>query len=45
MTDDDIEYSDIPPLDDELFNQATLVKPTAKPKPINHKQDTEILQS
>jgi hypothetical protein len=37
MTDDDIDYSDIPPLDDEFFNQATLIKPSAKPKPIIHK--------
>ena len=27
MTDDDIDYSDIPPLDDEFFNQVTLIHP------------------
>jgi hypothetical protein len=33
MTDEDIDYSDIPPLDDEFFKNAKAVSPPEKPAP------------
>jgi uncharacterized protein (DUF4415 family) len=44
MSDEDIDYSDIPPLDDEFFKNAKLVKPNPKTEQISIKLDSEILE-
>jgi uncharacterized protein (DUF4415 family) len=43
MTDADIDYSDIPPLDDEFFAKATQVWPPAKQQ-LTIRLDADILQ-
>ena len=44
MSDEDIDYSDIPPLDDEFFKNAKLVKRSPKTEQISIRVDTEILE-
>jgi uncharacterized protein (DUF4415 family) len=44
MSDEDIDYSDIPPLDDEFFKNAKLVKRSPKTEQISISLDTEILE-
>jgi uncharacterized protein (DUF4415 family) len=44
MSDEDIDYSDIPPLDDEFFKNAKLVKRSFKTEAISIRVDTEILE-
>ena len=44
MSDENIDYSDIPPLDDEFFKNAKLVKPNPKTEQISIKLDSEILE-
>lgn len=43
MSDENIDYSDIPPLDDEFFKNARLVKPNSQTEQISAKLDSEIL--
>lgn len=42
MTDEEIDYSDIPPLDDEFFAEGELRLPKAKPL-ISIRMDPEVL--
>lgn len=42
MRDEDIDYSDIPPLTEEFFRNARLVMPRPK-KPVNLRLDDEVL--
>jgi len=44
MSDEDIDYSDIPPLDDEFFKNAKLVKRSPKTEQISIRVETEILE-
>lgn len=44
MTDEDIDYSDIPPLDEEFFKKAKLVQRKAKTEQISIRIDTEVLE-
>ncbi|AVQ70374.1 hypothetical protein MTo_02455 [Microcystis aeruginosa NIES-1211] len=44
MSDEDIDYSDIPPLDDEFFKNAKLVKPNPQTEQISIRLDSEILE-
>lgn len=43
MSDENIDYSDIPPLDDEFFKNARLVKPNPQTEQISARLDSEIL--
>jgi uncharacterized protein (DUF4415 family) len=43
MPDKDIDYSDIPPLDEEWFKNATIVMPKAK-KPISLRVDQDMVE-
>ena len=42
MRDEDIDYSDIPPLDDEFFRTARLLMPQPK-KPVALRLDADVL--
>ncbi len=44
MSDEDIDYSDIPPLDDEFFKNTKLVRQSPKTEKISIRVDTEILE-
>jgi uncharacterized protein (DUF4415 family) len=44
MSDEDIDYSDIAPLDDEFFKNAKLVKRSLKTEQISIRVETEILE-
>ncbi|PIG95226.1 BrnA antitoxin family protein [Gloeocapsopsis sp. IPPAS B-1203] len=44
MTDEDIDYSDIPPLDDEFFKNAKLVEKKPSTEAISIRIDTEVLE-
>ena len=44
MSDENIDYSDIPPLDDEFFKNAKLVKRSPKTEQISIRVETEILE-
>lgn len=44
MSDEDIDYSDIPPLDEEFFKNAKLVKRKPKTEQISIRIDTEVLE-
>jgi uncharacterized protein (DUF4415 family) len=44
MSDEYIDYSDIPPLDDEFFKNAKLVKRSPKTEQISIRVETEILE-
>ncbi len=44
MSDQDIDYSDIPPLDEEFFKNAKLVKRKPRTKQISIRIDTEVLE-
>ncbi len=44
MSDEDIDYSDIPPLDDEFFKNAKVVKRTPRTEQISIRIDTEVLE-
>ena len=44
MSDEDIDYSDILPLDDEFFKNAKLVKRSPKTEQISIRVETEILE-
>ena len=44
MSDEGIDYSDIPPLDDEFFKNAKLVKRSPKIEQISIRVETEILE-
>jgi uncharacterized protein (DUF4415 family) len=44
MPDEDIDYSDIPPLDEEFFKNAKLVKRTPRTEQISIRIDTEVLE-
>lgn len=44
MSDEDIDYSDIPPLDDEFFKSAKLVKRSPRTEQISIRVDTEVLE-
>jgi len=44
MSDENIDYSDIPPLDDEFFKNAKLVKPNPQTEQISIRLDSEILE-
>jgi len=44
MPDEDIDYSDIPPLDDEFFKNAKLVKRSPRTEQISIRVDTEVLE-
>lgn len=44
MPDEDIDYSDIPPLDDEFFKNAKLVKRSPRTEQISIRIDTEVLE-
>jgi uncharacterized protein (DUF4415 family) len=44
MSDEDIDYSDIPPLDDEFFKNAKLVKRSPQTEQISIRVETEILE-
>jgi len=43
MTDDDIDYSDIPPLDNAFFDKATVILPKPK-KRITLRVDADVLE-
>jgi len=43
MTDEDIDYSDIPPLADAFFERAKIVRPTRKVE-VSVKLDSDILE-
>lgn len=43
MSDDDIDYSDIPPLDEAFFQNAELVKKSPSTEAISIRIDTETL--
>ncbi len=44
MSDGDIDYSDIPPLDEEFFKKAKLVQRKPKTEQISIRIDTEVLE-
>ena len=44
MSDEDIDYSDIPPLDEEFFKNAKLVKRKSRTEQISIRVDTEVLE-
>ncbi|MEB3310012.1 MAG: BrnA antitoxin family protein [Snowella sp.] len=44
MSDEDIDYSDIPPLDDEFFKNAKRVTQRSETEQISIRLDTEILE-
>jgi uncharacterized protein (DUF4415 family) len=44
MSDEDIDYSDIPPLDEEFFKNAKLVKRKPRTEQISIRIDTEVLE-
>jgi uncharacterized protein (DUF4415 family) len=44
MSDEDIDYSDIPPLDDEFFKNAKLVEKKTRTEAISIIIDTEVLE-
>lgn len=44
MSDDDIDYSDIPELDEEFFKDAKLVERKPRTEAISIRIDTEVLQ-
>jgi uncharacterized protein (DUF4415 family) len=44
MSDDEIDYSDIPSLDEDFFDHAHLVKRQPKTEPINLRIDIEVLE-
>ena len=44
MSDEDIDYSDIPPLDEEFFKKAKLVQRQPKTEQISITIDTEVLK-
>ena len=44
MSDEDIDYSDIPPLDEEFFKNAKLVKRKPRTEQISIRVDTEVLE-
>ncbi|KJH70315.1 BrnA antitoxin family protein [Aliterella atlantica] len=44
MSDEDIDYSDIPPLDEEFFKKAKLVQRKPKTAQISIRIDTEVLE-
>ena len=44
MSDEDIDYSDIPPLDEEFFKNAKLVKRKLRTEQISIRIDTEVLE-
>ena len=44
MSDENIEYSDIPPLDEEFFKNAKLVKRKPRTEQISIRIDTEVLE-
>ncbi len=44
MSDDEIDYSDIPPLDEDFFSHAKLVKRQPKTEQISIRIDTEVLE-
>jgi uncharacterized protein (DUF4415 family) len=44
MSDEDIDYSDIPPLDDEFFKNAKLVKRSPQTEQVSISLETEILE-
>lgn len=43
MSDEEIDYSDIPPLDDDFFKNAKLVNKKVKTEEINLNIETEVL--
>jgi len=43
MTDDDIDYSDIPPLDDSFFDKATVTLPKPK-KRVTLRIDADVFE-
>lgn len=44
MSDEEIDYSDIPPLDEEFFKNAKLVKRKPRTEQISIRIDTEVLE-
>lgn len=44
MTDEDIDYSDIPPLDEEFFKNAKLVNRKPRTEQISIRIDTDVLE-
>ena len=44
MTDEDIDYSDIPPLDKEFFKNAKLVNRKSRTEQISIRIDTDVLE-
>lgn len=44
MSDEDIDYSDIPPLDEAFFKNAKLVKRKPRTEQISIRIDTEVLE-
>lgn len=44
MSDEDIDYSDIPSLDEEFFKNAKLVKRKPRTEQISIRVDTEVLE-
>lgn len=44
MSDEDIDYSDIPPLDEDFFKNAKLVKRKPRTEQISIRVDTEVLE-
>ena len=44
MSDEDIDYSDIPPIDEEFFKNAKLVEHRSKTEQISIRIDTEVLE-
>lgn len=44
MSDEDIDYSDIPPLDEEFFKKAKLVQRKPKTEQISIRIDIEVLE-
>jgi uncharacterized protein (DUF4415 family) len=44
MSDEDIDYSDIPPLDEDFFKKAKLVQRQPKTEQISIRIDTEVLK-
>lgn len=44
MPDEDIDYSDIPPLDEDFFKNAKLVKRKPRTEQISIRIDTEVLE-
>ena len=43
MSDEEIDYSDIPPLDEDFFKSAELVKRKPRTEPISIRIDTDVL--